>query len=152
MADIKIKERLVEFIASMGLSVAQFEREAGLSNGYIRNFKGSFGGNKFDKILQAFPMLNRHWVTTGKGDMILETTMAEPQIDACYSMMPAGTTGADDDEDFDDFEDIDAIRKTYEARIEQLLAALSETQKQVSLLAEQNAKLTDTVLALTTNR
>ncbi len=73
----EIKERLLEFIKTMGLSVAQFERRAGLSNGYIRNFRGSFGGNKFDMILEAFPMLNREWVTTGRGEMMLPRESAE---------------------------------------------------------------------------
>lgn len=71
MENPEVKERLIEFIRTMGLSVAQFERRAGLSNGYIRNFRGSFGGNKFDLILEAFPMLNREWVTTGRGEMML---------------------------------------------------------------------------------
>lgn len=71
MENPEVKERLLEFIRTMGLSVAQFERRAGLSNGYIRNFRGSFGGNKFDLILEAFPMLNREWVTTGRGEMML---------------------------------------------------------------------------------
>ena len=67
----EVKQRLLDFIKTMGLSVAQFERKAGLSNGYIRNFRGSFGGNKFDLILEAFPELNREWITTGRGEMLL---------------------------------------------------------------------------------
>lgn len=78
----EVKERLLEFIKTMGLSVAQFERRAGLSNGYIRNFRGSFGGNKFDLILEAFPMLNREWVTTGRGEMMLPRAQTEAQQEA----------------------------------------------------------------------
>ena len=73
----EVKERLLQFIKTMGLSVAQFERRAGLSNGYIRNFRGSFGGNKFDMILEAFPMLNREWVTMGRGEMMLQRPVAD---------------------------------------------------------------------------
>ena len=79
MENPEVKERLLQFIKTMGLSVAQFERRAGLSNGYIRNFRGSFGGNKFDMILEAFPMLNREWVTTGRGEMMLQRAVAEVQ-------------------------------------------------------------------------
>ena len=75
----EVKERLLQFIKTMGLSVAQFERRAGLSNGYIRNFRGSFGGNKFDMILEAFPMLNREWVTMGRGEMMLQRPVADTQ-------------------------------------------------------------------------
>lgn len=52
------------------MSVAEFERTAGLSNGYIKNFKGSLGVDKLENLLQAFPELSYEWLVRGEGDML----------------------------------------------------------------------------------
>lgn len=62
----KVKERLLTFIAYKELSVSAFEKACGLSNGYIRNFKGNLGGAKLEDILNAFPELSRDWLLFGK--------------------------------------------------------------------------------------
>lgn len=62
----KVKERLLTFIAYKELSVSAFEKACGLSNGYIRNFKGNLGGAKLEGILNAFPELSRDWLLFGK--------------------------------------------------------------------------------------
>ena len=62
----KVKERLLTFIAYKELSVSAFEKACGLSNGYIRNFKGNLGGTKLEDILNAFPELSRDWLLFGK--------------------------------------------------------------------------------------
>ena len=66
----QFKERLLRFESYTGLNRSQFERKAGLSTGYIRNFKGSMSGEKIENLLKAFPEINRVWLLTGEGDMI----------------------------------------------------------------------------------
>lgn len=67
-------ERLREFIEAKGLSIAGFEKTAGLSNASISKVlkQGStIGVDKLENILRAYPELNPTWLLTGKGDMLL---------------------------------------------------------------------------------
>ena len=72
---MELKQRLLMFIQSLGMTVAEFERTAGLSNGYIKNFKGSLGVDKLENLLRAFPSLSYEWLVRGEGEM----TKAEVQ-------------------------------------------------------------------------
>lgn len=67
-----IKERLIEFIKSQGISKSEFEKKSCLSNGYINNIREGMGADKVENVLKAFPMLNRSWLITGEGNMITE--------------------------------------------------------------------------------
>ena len=66
----KVKERLFSFIEHMGISKLAFEKVCGLSNGYLRNFKGNLGEDKLSNILTAFPELNKDWLLYGEGSML----------------------------------------------------------------------------------
>lgn len=68
---IKVKERLLLFIKYNGLSNLAFEKACGLSNGYIRNFKGNLGNDKLANILSAFPKLSKEWLLYGEGEMLV---------------------------------------------------------------------------------
>lgn len=69
---IKVKERLLLFVKHNGMSNLAFEKACGLSNGYLRNFKGNLGGDKLANILSAFPELNKEWLLYGEGSMFQE--------------------------------------------------------------------------------
>lgn len=75
-----IKERLLQIIDHEKISVSQFERRSGLSNGYIKNIRKSISTDKLDGILRAFPDINRDWLIRGEGDMISESTTDPPQV------------------------------------------------------------------------
>lgn len=64
------RERLLEFISSIGTNKAEFERKAALSNGYIQKLKGSIGEEKLKGILSAYPQLNKVWLLTGEDSML----------------------------------------------------------------------------------
>lgn len=66
-----MKERLLEFVRHTGMPVYQFEKVCGLSNAYIKNISKGIGADKLEKILSQFPQLNRVWLLTGNGDMLL---------------------------------------------------------------------------------
>lgn len=67
---MSLKDRILEIAKNEGLSIAEFERKAGLSNGYIKNFKGSLGSNKLEYLLRVFPNYSSDWLLTGEGEML----------------------------------------------------------------------------------
>lgn len=70
-----IRERIIFFCSSVGITKAEFERRAGLSNGYINSVKRSVG-SKLDPILEAFPELNKNWLLFEEGEMLKSTSPA----------------------------------------------------------------------------
>lgn len=66
------KDRLMEFISHLGLSVLRFEKEAQLPNATVRNIKTSLKEPNIDKIKKRYPELNVEWLKTGDGEMINE--------------------------------------------------------------------------------
>lgn len=67
---MKIIDRIFIFIESQKIKISAFEKEAGLSNGYIKKIIDSPSGEKLEDILKAYPELNRTWLMTGDGDML----------------------------------------------------------------------------------
>lgn len=67
---MSVKERVVEFIKHLNISVRQFERECGLSYGYVSNMRVSIQPDKLMNISKQFPQLNTGWLMTGEGEMI----------------------------------------------------------------------------------
>ena len=72
MKNYLVKDRLVNFIRYLGIPVSVFEKNVGLSNGYVYNFKGNIGSKKLTNILNSYPQLNKNWLLIGEGDMIKE--------------------------------------------------------------------------------
>lgn len=69
------KNRLLEFLKYLNIGQNRFEAHVGISNGYINNNKGSIGTKVLDKISAAYPELNTHWIVTGEGNMLKNTTV-----------------------------------------------------------------------------
>lgn len=85
--DATIKDRILEIIAAKRLSVREFERRCGFSNGYVRQLVERPSTEKTDAILKAFPDVNRVWLLAGEGAM-LESDLGNVEI------MPTPTEGA----------------------------------------------------------
>ena len=60
-----VKDRLMAFLADIGWSQSKFERECGMSNGYVNNIRQSIQPDKLQKIAQRFPALNITWLMIG---------------------------------------------------------------------------------------
>lgn len=71
MADYQtIKERLISFISAVGLGKTQFEKECGLSHGWVNSIKKTVMPDKLESISLRFPELNTSWLMTGEGEML----------------------------------------------------------------------------------
>ena len=49
------------------ISISDFERACGLSNGYVHKIKNSVGKRGLLDIQRKFPELNTDWLLTGEG-------------------------------------------------------------------------------------
>lgn len=78
-----VKDRLLEFISYLGISVRQFEKNVGLSNGYVNNIRKST--NKIDEIKTSYPELNIEWLIFGKGKMLNSVHEEAPKHNAKIS-------------------------------------------------------------------
>lgn len=71
-----IKERVIRYIESSGMSVRQFESKASLSNGAVSKMGNSTRRSVIDRICNAFPDLNITWLLTGEGGMLKDKNTA----------------------------------------------------------------------------
>lgn len=67
-----VKDRLTRFRQYKKLGQGKFEKLSGLSNGYLTQLRKAPGSEKLQRILCAFPDLNRTWLLTGEGDMLVQ--------------------------------------------------------------------------------
>lgn len=66
---MNIRERIIFFCKSVGITKTEFERRAGLCNGYTNSIRRSVG-SKLPQILEAFPELNKEWLLFEEGEML----------------------------------------------------------------------------------
>ena len=67
---MEIKDRISKFIQYKNITIAEFERNVSLANGYIKKFKGSIGSDKLNNIISYYPDININWLITGEGSML----------------------------------------------------------------------------------
>lgn len=65
-----VKERIIEFVKAKQITVREFERQCGLSNGYVNAMRKGLGTEKLNNVLTIFPELNRDWLLYGEGPML----------------------------------------------------------------------------------
>jgi len=65
-----MKKRLIEFLAHLGIGQHKFEKNVGLSIGYINKLKGDMKLDTINKVFSAYPELNKEWLISGKGEML----------------------------------------------------------------------------------
>lgn len=66
----EVRERILKFIRIKNITTAEFERQIGVSGGYISNISKSIQPDKLEKISKIYPDLNIEWLLIGKGSMI----------------------------------------------------------------------------------
>ena len=68
-----VKERLLIFLKHLNIGQTAFERQVGLSNGYISKVKKSIGTQQLEKIFSTYTELDSRWLLTGIGEMLNAT-------------------------------------------------------------------------------
>lgn len=66
----EISKRLKELPDALNISTAAFERSISVSNGYLRNIKGTPSVDKIERVLKSYPQVSRNWLLTGEGEML----------------------------------------------------------------------------------
>ncbi len=69
---MSVKERIKVFLEYKKMSQAAFEKQCGLSNGYVNNIRRSISDNILQKVVLTFPELNPVWLRMGEGKMLLK--------------------------------------------------------------------------------
>lgn len=63
---------MMQLIAALGMSKAEFERVCGLSNGYVNSIRNTIGSKGIAQILAQFPQVNKSWLVFGEGEMFVD--------------------------------------------------------------------------------
>ena len=72
-----VKDRLKRFIEYKKISIRSFERDCGLSYGYVNNIRVSIQPDKVTNIATHFPELNTGWLLTGEGEMLRNDSISQ---------------------------------------------------------------------------
>ena len=72
-----MKKRLIAFLKYLGIGQDKFAKNVGLSRGYVNNIKDNITMKTVDKILKAYPELNKSWLLTGEGEMLNEKSQSK---------------------------------------------------------------------------
>ena len=84
-----IKNRLLQFLEHLGIGQGAFEKNVGISNGYVNNINKSIGSKILLKISQRYPELNSDWLLSGEGTMLKKKEdEAVPILNPNIKMIP----------------------------------------------------------------
>jgi hypothetical protein len=75
-----MKERLIEFLAYLGIGQTKFEEKVGLSRGFVHRLNDNITLKTLKKIMESYPELNEDWLKTGEGNM-LKSEVSATNID-----------------------------------------------------------------------
>lgn len=89
-----VKDRILQFCNAVGVRPGRFERECGLSNGYLSKLRNEPSRDKIGVIASTYPNLNIDWLLTGEGNMLKDPegvdgrrTVPSPTDDS-YRLVP----------------------------------------------------------------
>jgi hypothetical protein len=71
-----IRERILKYLESKGISRYKFYQITGLSNGFLDK-DGAIGSDKCEIIIYHFNDINPRWLLTGDGEMLNEERLVE---------------------------------------------------------------------------
>ena len=72
-SDMKPIQRILQYIDYKGLKTTPFEKDVGISAGYLKkmlNRNGDIGSSHIQKIIDYCPDLSLEWLISGKGEML----------------------------------------------------------------------------------
>lgn len=133
-----VKDRLIKFIYSMNLTKSGFEKTVGLSNGYLNQLRSSPSNEKIEQISNSFPQLNRYWLLTGVGPMLLD--VAPPaQVSSVNSAvaMHGNTINTITNESAGGESSVSQELKMAQQKIEALEKLLDEKERLIKVLLDK---------------
>lgn len=74
-----MKERVLQFIAYLGVTTAEFERSCGLANGAVSRMGFNTRQSTLDKLSHRYHTLSISWLRTGEGSMLVDQP-AQPSV------------------------------------------------------------------------
>jgi DNA-binding Xre family transcriptional regulator len=124
-----MKERLVEFLAYLGMGQTKFEEKVGLSRGFVNNIGENITSKTLKKITEIYPELNTNWLKTGEGKMLRSTSINDIKGNGNTSVAGNGNqiTTANITEMLE-------LQKGYQEMIKTSQSQLSESQSQINRL------------------
>lgn len=85
---MQIKDRIKTYIKSLDISIREFEKKVGKSNGYVNNIVNTISADVIVSITNNFPNLNINWLLTGEGEMLkgdeIHSTVSKKNIIPLY--------------------------------------------------------------------
>ena len=123
-----MNERIREFVAYKGLTISEFERICGLSNGYVVKVRDSLGKRGLSDILRNFPELNKVWLLTGEGEMLVPSPAIHQQQHGGTGNSQTITLGQSDVSKF--LDEIAAQRRMTEKAQEQIDRLITIIEKE----------------------
>lgn len=124
-----LKERLLYFINSIGIEKSVFERNTGLSNGFVDKTSNKTRSKSLENISNTYPQLNIDWLKTGEGEM-LKSKENINNINGNGNTAIAG----DGNKVSLTVSDFAEIHRNYQSIIQTNQQHLTESQKQISQL------------------
>lgn len=93
--DSLLKGRVLQYIDFKQIEKSRFEKESGLSNGFVDKIGDSIRSASLDKIRNGFPDLNIDWLLTGEGDMLKdnETKATNHKVGYSTYLLPLSAMG-----------------------------------------------------------
>lgn len=127
-----VKDRLTRFRQYKKLGQGKFEKLSGLSNGYLTQLRKAPGSEKLQKILCAFPDLNRTWLLTGEGDMLTGDQTIQSSTDDIHliPLLPVSAQGGS----FNDF-----VVSIKESSCEKIISPIKGADYAMSVSGESMA-------------
>lgn len=130
-----MKDRLIIFLAYLGIGQNKFAQNVGLSAGYVNNLGENISSRSLNKILNVYPQLNEKWLLTGKGEMIkpINTQKAKGNnsINSNINNIEGNVTIS-----HNDFSNLLELQKGYQDVQKELNERLKTSQKQIDTLLE----------------
>lgn len=68
---MNVKDRLIKYLKDKNIKKSHFEKEIGVSNGYINSLKESPSAEKLELISNRYSDLDLNWLLKGQGEMLI---------------------------------------------------------------------------------
>lgn len=94
---MSISQRFIEFLAEIGESDREAARKLDATHGWIGSIRrgGKMGTDKLERVLEAYPELNRRWLFEGIGSMIYNPKEAYRHSEVLRILKALRDTGAE---------------------------------------------------------